>query len=62
MIYTCDRCHYIFAFDPALMEKKGENYRCIDCGKFAVREANSEECDEFNTRQSEYGVCNVTEE
>ena len=40
MIYTCDKCHFIF-------ERVGEVSTCPDCGKDAIREANEAEKEEF---------------
>lgn len=42
MLYACDNCSYLFEFDEELEQ-------CPDCGKVAVRAANDQEFEEFNS-------------
>ncbi len=46
MIYTCDKCHFIF-------ERVGEVTSCPDCGKAAVREANEAERAEYHKNKAD---------
>lgn len=47
MIYACDACRYLFAFDE-------ENVTdCPDCGKHQVRPATQEEIKEYDERKKE---------
>ena len=43
MLYACDNCSYLFESDDQLEQ-------CPDCGKFAVRAANDQKIEEFNSR------------
>ena len=46
MIYTCDKCRFIFS-------RVGDVDTCPDCGKPFVREATKIEQDEYHKHQSE---------
>ena len=48
MIFTCDKCYFIFS-------RAVEPEQCPDCGKYAVRKANEEECQEYKERLKEFG-------
>ena len=43
MIYTCDKCRFIF-------ERVGEVDACPDCGKEDIREADETEKEEFQKK------------
>jgi uncharacterized Zn finger protein (UPF0148 family) len=47
MIYTCDKCHFIF-------KRTGKVESCPDCGKEAVREATDKEKEEYKRNRDEY--------
>ena len=47
MLYACDNCSYLFESDEQLEQ-------CPDCGKFAVRAANDQEIEEFNSRANDW--------
>lgn len=47
MLYKCEKCNYLFMRDKQLTEMQKDRYRCPDCGKFGVREANSSEHEEY---------------
>lgn len=44
MLYTCEKCKFIFESDEEMIE------RCPDCGKKKVRFATNEEIKEFQDR------------
>jgi len=46
MIYACDHCRFVFS-------RAGEVNACPDCGKPSVREATTEEKDEYNRNRIE---------
>ena len=52
MIYTCDKCHFIF-------RRAGEVDVCPDCGKVAIREANKDEEKEFRKNLNEQHDKNI---
>lgn len=45
MIYTCDKCHFIF-------ERAGTVDACPDCGKPTIREADEREQVEYKKRSA----------
>lgn len=47
MLYMCEKCKYLFMGDKQLTELQNDRYRCPDCGKFGVREANGSEQEEY---------------
>ena len=47
MLLACNHCNYLFESDKLVDQ-------CPDCGKFAVREANEIESEEFSSRVSEW--------
>ncbi len=46
MIYVCDHCHFLFS-------RVNQPEQCPDCGKYAVREANEAEQQEYEARLKE---------
>ncbi len=51
MIYICEKCHYLFPRENKPDEMQEGKYRCPDCGKFGVREADEAERDEYKRQQ-----------
>ena len=47
MIFTCDKCHFIFS-------RTVEPEQCPDCGKYAVRPANEAEKLEYAKNLKEF--------
>jgi len=47
MPYACDNCSYLF-------ESNEELEQCPYCGKFAIRVANDQEIEEFNSRANDW--------
>ncbi|MDR1321480.1 MAG: hypothetical protein LBK56_08675 [Gracilibacteraceae bacterium] len=46
MIYTCDKCRFIF-------ERTGQVDSCPNCGKPSIREATPDEREEFKKNRAE---------
>ena len=46
MLLACNHCNYLFESDKLVDQ-------CPDCGKYAVREANENEIEEYSSRASE---------
>lgn len=46
MIYVCDNCHFLFS-------RIAEPEQCPDCGKYAIRQANDTERQEYEKRLKE---------
>ena len=51
MIYTCDKCRFIF-------ERVGEVGACPNCGKPSIREADEPERDKYKKNRSSAGNSN----
>ena len=47
MLLACNHCNYLFESDKLVDQ-------CPDCGKYAVREANENEIEEYSSRASEW--------
>ncbi|USF26660.1 hypothetical protein N510_001591 [Firmicutes bacterium ASF500] len=47
MIFVCDKCRFIFS-------RTVEPEQCPDCGKYAVREANEMERQEYEEHLKEF--------
>ena len=47
MLYACDNCSYLF-------ESNEELEQCPNCGKFAIRVANDQEIEEFDSRANDW--------
>ena len=47
MIFVCDKCHFIFS-------RTSQPEQCPDCGKYAVREANEAERQEYEEHMKEF--------
>ena len=47
MIFVCDKCHFIFS-------RTVQPEQCPDCGKYAVREANEAERQEYEEHLKEF--------
>ena len=47
MIFVCDKCRFIFS-------RTVEPDQCTDCGKYAVREANVAEQQEYEEHLKEF--------
>ena len=45
MLYACDNCHYLFL--------RTSEDTCPDCGKAMIRQATSEEQEEYKNREKE---------
>ncbi len=52
MIFTCDKCHFIFS-------RAVEPERCPDCGKYAVREVTEAEKQEYAEHLKEFQGADV---
>ena len=47
MLLACNHCNYLFESDKLVDQ-------CPDCGKYAVREANENEIEEYSSRTTEW--------
>ena len=47
MIFACDKCHFIFS-------RTRQPEQCPDCGKYAIREANEAERQEYEDHLKEF--------